>query len=106
MIGKFCLKNNIFIVQIFMGTHYYVQLTESKVFLESNPSDLDSVELVMPTGAAVPEHYRMAYMKHMRNLKVVLNAYGATEMVCCSINTNSESLGVVLPGITFKVKYH
>ena len=37
-----------------MGTHYFVQLSESDFFAKCDPSELDSVKLIAPTGAAVP----------------------------------------------------
>ena len=64
---------------ISIGTHHYVQLSESKELEEYDCDKLDSVELLLPAGASVPASCEIAWKEKCRNLKFVLNAYGQTE---------------------------
>ena len=56
--------------QISIGTHHYVQLAETNILDDMDPKDLDSIQLVVPTGAAVPLAIQKRLKKKMRNLKV------------------------------------
>ncbi len=37
---------------------------------KANPDDLDSIEWILPAGAAVPQSCQAKYKEKMRNLKV------------------------------------
>jgi hypothetical protein len=55
-----------------LGTHHYVQLSESKILKEVNPEDLSEVKLLMPAGAAVPSSCEQAIRKTFKNLQVAI----------------------------------
>ncbi len=52
-----------------LGTHHYVQLSESDLLKNTNPEDLESIELILPAGAAVPQSCGDIYREKMKNLK-------------------------------------
>ncbi len=56
--------------QIALGTHHYVQLAESDILRQSDPEEFDSVEMIVPAGAAVPQSCQAKFKEKMRNLKV------------------------------------
>jgi hypothetical protein len=53
-----------------LGTHHYVQLSESEILKEANPEDLSEVKLLMPSGAAVPSSCEQAIRQKFKNLLV------------------------------------
>ena len=89
---------------ISLGTHHYVQLSESKELEDYDSDLLDSVELLIPAGAAVPAICEINWKKKCRNLKTVLNGYGQTEAGILTLNDNVKSLGKVVPGVQMKVR--
>ena len=88
---------------ITLGTHHYVQLSESKELEEYDSEKLDKLELLAPAGAAVPASCEIAWKAKCRNLKTVINGYGQTEAGIMTISDNAQSLGYVLPGVQLKV---
>jgi len=108
--------------QIMIQTHYYVQLSELPQFLQSDPKDFDCVQIVMPTGAAVPEICKSVFETKMLNMKVdhiihmqyiftltntelkaLFNGYGQTEQGVISLSLSPNTLGVIVPEVTVKV---
>ena len=89
---------------ISVGTHHYVQLSESDVLKNADPKKLESIELLFPAGAAVPSSCEEIYKAKMKNLKFVMNGYGMSEVGVLTINNTSTAIGYVLPGNTFKVR--
>ena len=62
-----------------LGSHHYVQLSESPDLLASGfRGDLDSVKLMIPSGAAVPDSCRIKIMKSFIALKVILRQINTT----------------------------
>jgi len=39
---------------VILGTHHYLQLSESTLLQQTDPKDLESVKLMIPVGAAAP----------------------------------------------------
>lgn len=56
---------------LYLATHHYILLAESKAFAQLNERDLDSVEVVVPVGAAVPQSCRAIMQTKFKNLKVI-----------------------------------
>ena len=88
---------------ISLGTHHYVQLSESKELEEYDSDKLANLELLMPAGAAVPASCEIGWKAKCRNLKTVINGYGQTEAGILTLNNNVHALGYVLPGVQLKV---
>ena len=86
-----------------LGTHHYVQLSESKELEEYSSGKLDQLEMLIPAGAAVPESCEILWKAKCRNLKAIMNGYGQTEAGILTINDNVRILGKVLPGVQIKV---
>ena len=86
-----------------IGTHHYVQLSESKELEEYPSEELDQVEMLIPAGAAVPEICEIAWKEKCPNLKVIVNGYGQTEAGILTVNDNVHALGKLLPGVKLKV---
>ena len=58
------------LLEIALGTHHYVQIAESEMLKKANPDDFDSLQWILPAGAAVPQSCQAKYKEKMRNLQV------------------------------------
>ena len=54
-----------------IGTHHYVQMSESAYLAAKDPLDFDSVKYMVPTGAAVPSSCKKKVMERFPSLKVM-----------------------------------
>lgn len=87
-----------------LGTHHYVQISESEMLKNANPDDFDSLEWILPAGAAVPQSCQAKYKEKMKNLKLIINGYGQSEMGVITMGVTSLHLGAVMPGNRIKVR--
>ena len=53
-----------------LGTHHYVQMAESNILDNRDPSDFDSVKALFPAGAAVPSSCETKLKKKFTGLLV------------------------------------
>jgi len=88
-----------------LGTHHYVQLSELDLStVKFKPSDLYSVKMILPSGAAVPAICRQKLKKIFPFLTFFYNGYGQTEVYVISGGFQElRGLGRIFPGTTAKV---
>ena len=89
--------------QIGLGVHHFVQLSESGLLEEVDDEKFDSVELIAPTGSAVPASTEVIYRKKCRNLQGCINVYAQTESGMCTASFSVGKLGMVMPKVKVKV---
>jgi len=73
-VGNFlsrCKGTPLFTLQAALKSYHYVQLSELDEFVNGdNKYNLDNVEVIMTTGAAVPSFYKEKIRRGMPNLKI------------------------------------
>ena len=84
-----------------MGSHHYVQMSEEE---DPDPSLLESVRLIMPTGASVPSVCTEKLKRKFSKCPLFVNLYGQTEAGTVVLgNQEMVGLGPIKPGCTIKV---
>ena len=84
-----------------MGSHHYVQMSEED---DPDPSLLESVRLIMPTGASVPSVCTEKLKRKFPKCPLFVNLYGQTEAGTVVLgNQEMVGLGPIKPGCTIKV---
>ena len=87
-----------------LGAHHYVQLAESDILDQVDPSELDTVQFLCPAGSAVPSSLQLRIKKKFRNLEGVMNCYGQTEAGLVSIGWENSNLGMIAPLLKVKIE--
>ena len=89
---------------LYLGTHHYTELSNSKDLLDYDPEKLSTLQYIIPTGSCIADAYIEKYKKKLPNFIGIWNGYGLTETGMLLVNDNSHSLGKILPGVKLKVK--
>ena len=87
---------------LIMGSHHYVQMSEQDM---PDPGLLDSVRLIMPTGASVPRVCTDKLQRKLPKCVLHVNLYGQTESGTVVLgNLEYEGLGPIKPGCSIKAR--
>ena len=87
----------------YLTTQNYVRFSNWLTKSGMDLSLLSHLKSIMVGGAPVPEKYEDVYLKTLPNLKMIINAYGQTELCVISLSSTPKMLGYVLPGVIARV---